>query len=179
MKLPIPGHFETERLQVLRLKHEDAEEIFYTYASKAEATKFVSWPTHQRLMDTRAYLVNAIRGWESGEEYAFVLRLMNGRLIGSCGLVNDAGRIQFGYILGPSHWGRGYATEVCSKLIDIVKSTPGVVSVGTFVDVENQASVKVLLKSGLTILEKREKWFRFVNQGMALKDCIVFKLLLS
>ena len=75
MKLSIPEKFETERLALCRLKYEEAEEIFYTYASKADATKFMSWPTHKSLADTRAFLVYAMSGWHSGTDYSFSIRL--------------------------------------------------------------------------------------------------------
>jgi ribosomal-protein-alanine N-acetyltransferase len=176
MKLPMPDSFSTERLGMYRLRHEDAEEIFYTYASKPEATKYVSWPTHQSLADTRKYLAFARRGWEAGIDYSYAIRLGNRRLIGSCGVVNDRGVIQFGYILSPSQWGQGYATEVCRKLMEILSELPDIKSIGTFVDAENVASAKVLLKSGLQQVELRQKWFRFVNQGNVEKDCLLFRL---
>ncbi|MBL7846741.1 MAG: GNAT family N-acetyltransferase [Cyclobacteriaceae bacterium] len=175
MKLDMPEEFFTERLGMFRLRHEDAEEIFYTYASKPEATKYVSWATHETLRDTRSYLVVSRRGWEAGVDYSFAIRLQGRRLIGSCGVINDNGSIQFGYILSPSQWGNGYATEMCCKLMEIVSGLPGVNSVGTFVDADNVASIRVLEKSGLKLVERREQWFRFVNQGQALKDCLVFR----
>jgi len=176
MKLQIPDHFETSRLNMVRLRHEDAEEIFYTYASKPEATKFVSWKTHDRLADTRAYLENTIRGWNAGAEYGFAVRLRNNRLIGSCGILNDGGKVQFGYILSPSQWGKGYATEVCMKLMEVLQSIPGVVSIWTFIDSENEASARVLLKAGLVVADRREGWFSFVNQLRKSKNCILFTL---
>ena len=139
MKLPMPESFTTERLGIYRLRHEDAEEIFYTYASKPGATKYVSWPTHQSLADTKRYLGFTRAGWQAGVDYSYSLRLAGRRLIGSCGLVNDHGNIQFGYILSPSQWGQGYATEACRKLMEILSSLPGVKSIGTFVDAENVA----------------------------------------
>ncbi len=176
MKLPMPEQFFTDRLGAFRLKHEDAEEIFYTYASKPAATKFVSWPTHERLSDTRTFLAHTRAGWELGLDYTFGIRLNSRRLIGSCGVINENGTLQFGYILSPNQWGCGYATEICKALMNLVSDMPGVKSVGTFVDVDNVASVRVLEKSGLTCVERREKWFRFINQDNAVKDCYVFTL---
>ena len=177
MKLAIPEQIETERLVLLRLKYEDAEEIFYSYASKPEATKFMLWPTHRSLADTRIFLRFAANGWNAGTDYSFGIRSKQfNRFIGSCGLLHDEGRIQFGYVLSPTHWGRGYATEVCWKLMAIVKVIPEVYRVSTFVDAENIASAKVLLKSGLVEEAKLEKWYRFVNQDNQPKDCLLFRL---
>ena len=177
MILSIPEQFETERLALRRLKYEEAEEIFYTYASKPEATKFMSWPTHKSLADTRIFLKYAANGWRAGTDYSFSIRLReSNRLIGGCGILHDEGKIQFGYILSPTQWGRGYATEVCKKLMSIVKGLAGVYRVSTFVDTENVASANVLLKSGLVEEARLEKWFKFVNQDNRPKDCLLFRL---
>src|SRR5262245_61299016 len=176
MNLALPEQFFTDRLGVFRLCHEDAEEIFYTYASKEEATRFVSWPTHRRLSDTRSFLSFCHDGWDSGVDYSFAIRLPNRRLVGSCGVINDDGSLQFGYILSPSQWGNGYATEVCRRLMGLLSALPSVKAIGTFVDAENVASARVLVKSGLNEFERREKWFRFVNQGNQPKDCVLYRL---
>jgi ribosomal-protein-alanine N-acetyltransferase len=177
MKLPVPERIETERVILSRLQREDAEEIFYSYASKPEATRFMLWPMHRSMEDTRGFLSRAAYGWNAGSDYSFCIRLKETqRLIGGCGITNEEGRIQFGYVLSPTHWGRGLATEVCCRLMEVVRGLPGVYRVSTFVDVENTASVRVLLKSGLVEEARLEKWLRFVNQENQPKDCLLFRL---
>lgn len=162
---------------VQALKYEDAEEIFYGYASKPLATRYVSWPTHKSIDDTRNFLRHVIPAWKKGSEYAFALRSAdNGRLVGSFGVVNDNGKLQFGYILNPSQWGKGYATEVCKTMMELLSKQQGVYRIQSFVDVENSASVRVLLKCGLIEEARMPGWFRFVNQGDKPKDCILFRL---
>jgi ribosomal-protein-alanine N-acetyltransferase len=175
--LPIPETLLTSRLVLRRLRYEDAEEIFYTYASKPEATRFVSWPTHQSIGDTRTFLTDAVRGWKAGINFSFSIRMKgNGRMIGSYGIVNSGGNIQVGYVLGPLHWGQGFATEVCLMVNRLLKTLPGIYRVGSFVDAENVASAHVLLKSGMVEEARLHQWFRFVNQGNRVKDCILFRL---
>lgn len=176
-RLAIPETIITERLILQQLRYEDAEEIFYTYASKTEATRFVSWPTHQSIKDTRAFLRFAIQAWKMGTDYSFSIRLKEShKLIGGFGVVNDQGKIQFGYILSPTRWRRGYATEACCEVLKILRLTMGVYRVGTFVDVENISSIRVLQKCGLVEEARLPKWYRFVNQQNEPKDCILFKL---
>lgn len=176
VRLNIPSQVETQRLLLQQLKYEDAEEIFFTYASKSEATRFVSWPTHQSIADTRTYLRYAVAAWKRGLDYSFVVRLKeNNRLVGSCGLVHDNGKVQYGYVFGPLHWGKGYATEVGLAVVDLLKSQP-LYRVSSFVDSENLASIRVLQKIGMRQEAVLEKWFRFVNQENQPKDCVLFKL---
>ncbi len=177
MHLLLPELIETERLMLMRLRYEDAEEIFYAYASKSDATRFVSWPTHQSIRDTRNYLKYAIPGWNLGIDYSFGLRLKStNQLIGSFGVLNEDGKLQFGYILSPTQWGNGYATEVCKAMMPLLKMQHNVFRIGTFVDVENIGSAKVLLKTGLIQEAVLPKWFRFINQNNEPKDCALFRL---
>lgn len=177
MILPVPEIITTQRLVLERLKHADAEEIFYTYASKPEATRYLSWPTHGSLKDTRRFLDYAVRSWELGDDYSFGIRLKSThRLIGSFGLLNDHGKIQFGYVLSPTQWGQGYATEACKGVLPVISPMPGVWRIGTFVDADNVASANVLRKAGLVEEARLSQWFCFVNQGNEPKDCILFVL---
>lgn len=175
MALQIPEKIETDRLVLQRLRYEDAEEIFYAYASKPEATRFVAWPTHQSVAQTRSYVAYAVDAWTKGIDYTFTIRLKaTNRLVGSFGVVNDDGKVQFGYILSPTQWNLGYATEVCRAMIAMLSRIPQVHRLWTLVDTENGASARVLIKSGMTEEARLEKWFRFINQDNRPKDCIIF-----
>ena len=70
------------------------------------------------------------------------------RLVGSCGLARRrSGAVEMGYWIARSFWGRGYATEAGSALVDIAR-TLGLprLEAGHFVD--NPASGRVLEKLG-------------------------------
>jgi ribosomal-protein-alanine N-acetyltransferase len=175
--LNLPEEILTDRLSLHRLRYEDAEEIFYTYASKPEVTRFVSWPTHKSLRDTSAFLRYAVNAWDKGTDYSFAIRLKaNNRLIGSIGVINENGKLQFGYVLSPTQWNKGYATEACVRLMHLLRTQRGVYRIQSFVDAENVSSARVLLKSGLVEEARLVRWFRFVNQNNKAKDCILFKL---
>ncbi|MEQ9414914.1 MAG: GNAT family N-acetyltransferase, partial [Cyclobacteriaceae bacterium] len=101
----LQNSLETERLFIQRLKYEDAEEIFYAYASKLEATRFVSWPAHRTVADTNKYLRQAVQDWNSGLAHSYSNRtISDNRLIGSVGVINENGNVQFWYVLSPSVW---------------------------------------------------------------------------
>ena len=176
-RLDLPDSIETERLLLRRLRYEDAEEIFYAYASKPEATRYHSWPTHKTIMDTERFLRHTQVGWATGTDYSFSIRLKESyRLIGSIGALNDYGKIQFGYVLSPVQWNNGYATEAVQELMAVLRQQPDVYRIGTFVDVENVASQRVLEKSGFIEEVRLPNWYRFVNQGNQPRDCILYRL---
>ena len=109
-------------------------------------------------------------------DYSYSIRLKEtNRLIGSFGVIHENGKIQFCYIFTPTQWGNGYATEVCIEMMNLLKNEKGIFRIGTCVDVENVASMKVLLKAGLVEEARLSDWMMFPNQGKA-KDCVLFLL---
>jgi [ribosomal protein S5]-alanine N-acetyltransferase len=176
VKLDLPKQIFTLRLILEKLRYEEAEEIFYCYASKPAAKRYMSWPTHQSLDDTKAFLHYAASGWDAGTDYSYSIRTHQGRFIGSFGVMNENGKLQFGYILSPTQWGNGYATEACKSMMTVLRNVSGVSAVQTFTDADNTASAQVLRKSGLIEEGRLSNWFRFVNQHNQVKDCIQFRL---
>ena len=175
--LALPERLDSKRFYLERLRYEFAEEIFFAYASKPEATPFVSWPTHQSIDDTRAYLRYAVMAWTLGTDYSYVIRLRDSnRLIGSIGCLNDQGKVQFGYILNPAFWHQGYATEAAQLVVERLRHLRDVYRIWTFIDADNQASARVLQKCGLVEEARLSGWFRFINQGNRPKDCVLYKL---
>jgi [ribosomal protein S5]-alanine N-acetyltransferase len=177
VQLLLPERIETNRLILLRLRYEDAEEIFYAYASKPEATKYLAFPTHRSVNDARDFVRYAVEAWNAGNEYVYGIRLKeSGQLIGSFGVINDNGKVNFGYCISPSQWGKGYTTEACGEVLKYLKQNAAIFRIWTFVDAEHTASINVLKKCGLQQEARLAKWFRFVNQGNQPKDCILFLL---
>jgi RimJ/RimL family protein N-acetyltransferase len=177
IRLNLPEKIETEHLLLQRLKYEDAEEIFYSYASKPEATKYLAFPTHQSVEDARSFLNHTTVAWEKGTDYAFGIRLKpDNRFIGSIGVMNENGKVHFGYCISPAYWGQGLATEACKSVLRLLRQQKDVHRIWTFIDAENVASGRVLIKSGMVEEGRLSKWFRFINQENRPKDCIIFVL---
>jgi [ribosomal protein S5]-alanine N-acetyltransferase len=175
VQLAFPAKIYTDRLILQPLRYEDAEEIFYAYASKLQATRYVSWPMHKSTNDTRRFLEYAKTARSQHRDYSFSIRLKESyRLIGSFGFINNEGEIQFGYIVSPSQWNKGYATEACRTMIPLVTQQPGVIKLSTFVAAENTASSRVLLKSGLIEEHRKPNWYVFPNCNPNALDCILY-----
>jgi len=61
---------------------------------------------------------------------------------------------EIGYYITPSEWGKGFATEIASRLVRFGFETAGLKEVFATVDKENLASIHVLKKSGLEFYRK-------------------------
>jgi RimJ/RimL family protein N-acetyltransferase len=59
---------------------------------------------------------------------------------------------EIGYILPRGEWGKGYATEIAKKLVEIGFNELGWKVLYATVDIENKASIKVLEKCGMTVV---------------------------
>ena len=70
------------------------------------------------------------------------------QLVGSCGLGRrPSGAVELGYWIARPCWGRGYATEACSALVDIAR-TLGLARLEGSHFLDNPASGRVLEKLG-------------------------------
>src|SRR5580704_7709902 len=71
-------------------------------------------PYPYRLGDAEAFL-RSIKG--NGERSLALSITLAGRVIGGIGLTDIGTKSEFGYWLGRSHWGKGYATEAGKALL--------------------------------------------------------------
>ena len=82
---------------------------------------------------------------------------LENRLIGwlnDTGIEGDA--IELGWVIHPDHWGKGYATEAVTAAIGQLRREGfGCVYAGAFR--ENAASIRVMQKCGMHLLDKTEQ----------------------
>ena len=147
MKGPI--RIDTARLTLLRPEGGDAPEIFERYASDPEVTRFLAWPRHRSLEDTRAFLDFSTSEWERWPAGPYLIRSQaGGRLLGSTGLAFEpAGVASTGYVLARDAWGQGYATEALTAIVGVARQT-GVARLFALCHPEHHASRRVLEKCG-------------------------------
>src|SRR5215469_13401731 len=119
MKAPIK--LETTRLILRQPLMSDAVEVFERYASNAEVTRFLGWPRHRSLHDTEAFLRFSAQEWEQRPAGPYLIVSRNdGQLLGSTGFgFQTPHEAMTGYVLARDAWGKGFATEALSALVDV------------------------------------------------------------
>jgi len=144
-----PERVETERLILRRPRDSDIELVFHRYASDPLVTKFLSWPVHVAVAQTRAFLAysdDEWRRWPAGPYLVFPRE--GGELVGGTGLGFEAAhKASTGYVLAKDAWGRGYATEALQAMVDVARGV-GVRRLYAICHIDHRPSARVLEKCG-------------------------------
>ena len=83
----------------------------------------------------------------------------------------DDRRIELGYVITPLHWGKGYATQALTAAVtDLFNRGYEEVVAGAFV--ENPASIRVMVKAGMTKLDEEED----IEYSGELHHCVYYSI---
>jgi RimJ/RimL family protein N-acetyltransferase len=146
-----PERIETARLLLRKPVVADAEIIYHRYASDPEVTRFLGWPRHRSVDDTREFLELSQAEWDRWPAGPYLIESReDGRLAGGTGLAYETRlRAATGYVLAQDAWGRGYATEALAAIVQVAAEL-GVRRLYALCHPEHRASSRVLEKCGFT-----------------------------
>ncbi|MBT8446822.1 MAG: GNAT family N-acetyltransferase [Gammaproteobacteria bacterium] len=119
--MPAPSTIDTERLTLRRPTAEDLPAIFRGYASDPAVTRYLGWPVHGGLIDTRAFLELSDAEWRAWPAGPYLITARDdGRILGStCLAFETPHRAETGYVLARDAWGRGYASEALAAMVQL------------------------------------------------------------
>jgi RimJ/RimL family protein N-acetyltransferase len=171
-----PDGFNTLRLHARQPRESDAPAAFAAYASDPVATCFVAWKPYQSVEPLAAFLRTRVVSWEnSGGEYAYLLCERGSDVpFGSIGVIVEGSKAMFGYVLGQAYWGRGYATEALTFLVNWAMAEPRLSRAWAYCATENAASARVMEKAGLEREGVLRRWQVFPNLGPEPRDCVFY-----
>lgn len=149
------GYFNTARLKVRQLTSGDLDDLMTLYQTPLVVkTLGGSRPRDQIIQSLEGH----IEHWDT---YNFGYYIFEDRyteaFIGRGGLkrciIDGKNEVEIAYALLPEYWGKGLATEVVHKLVDIGFGRLHLKSIVGFTLPDNEASKRVLEKNGF-IFEK-------------------------
>lgn len=150
---------ETERCVVRELCLDDLDGLFELYADDG-MDQFTEplYPYEEEKEFQRAYINNMYRYFGYGMWLVF--EKQTGQLIGRAGLehreYNEVVELELGYLIGKKYQGKGYATEVCTAIIEYAKENAGFERINTVIEEGNEASIVVSKKLGFKQQESYE-----------------------
>lgn len=149
-KLPT---IETERIKLRKITLEDVEDVFL-YASNEEVSKYVPWNTHKTLLDSQKFVEFILKQYEKKLILPWgIENKENGRLIGNIDLFSWQPKHKFAeisYVISKEYWGMGITTEATKEVLKFGFEKMGLVRIQAKSFIDNLASEKVMIKSGMT-----------------------------
>jgi len=142
---------ETERLIFREIVLKDVQAVLKIYGDPkaAEYDWFSPIETEEK---ARTFIEHFNKEFEAQQEITWgIVRKEDGALIGCCCLGDfeeDARRSEIGYVLMRSEWNKGYTTEAVKALVTFGFETMNLNRIEAFVTPGNNASIRVLKKSG-------------------------------
>lgn len=144
---------ETDQLILRRFELSDANAMFNNWASDANVTKYLTWPTHSDVSVSKAVIDSWLPLYENPNHYswAIVLKAINEPIgsIAAVGQRDDIKMVHIGYCIGQKWWRSGYTSEALAELIRFFFEDVGVNRIESRHDPRNPNSGKVMLKCGL------------------------------
>ena len=170
-----PDRLATARLVLRPVAADDAEAIFAGYARDPEVTRHLIWRPHRGIAETRAYLAECLALSPALARVYAITGRGDGALLGCLHLRRPVPhRVEAGYVLGRSCWGRGIMTEALRAAVDWALAQPGVYRIGAVCDVDNPASARVMEKAGLAREGLLRAWMVHPNVSDAPRDCFIY-----
>jgi RimJ/RimL family protein N-acetyltransferase len=148
----------TSRLCGVPLAASDLPELLVLHRDQRVLSAFGAEPDTDD--DTRRFLARKLAHWR---EYGFGIWMFRdpaGAFIGRCGIHRWRDDVELGYIVEPSFWGQGFATEMAAAVAGHAFTTLGLSSLVAFTREENIASRRVMEKVGF--LYERD----FLDEGV-------------
>src|SRR5260370_34793142 len=103
----------TPRISLRPPRDMDAQAIFECFASDPDVTRFVHWPRHSSIDDTRAFLAFSSAEWVKWPAGPLLIESReDGRMLGAAGLTFECSDVAAtGYGLRQRESGGGFASE--------------------------------------------------------------------
>lgn len=156
-------HRQQGKISLRRFTVDDTEKIFQM--SKEESlARFLPDQVYRDCEEAAKVLEYLIRSYDEMniEKAPYVLGVIlnDNELIGHVGASQIDGGIEIGYAIEKKYQGCGYASKAVSQMLQILEANAQASEIYGIVDLQNEASIKVLEKCGfLKIGKKLDRFF--------------------
>jgi ribosomal-protein-alanine N-acetyltransferase len=169
---------ETSKLFLRRFNQYDLDDMF-EWSSDPEVAEFPYWSAHTNIEFTKKLLSSWISLYEKEDYYNWAIESKEyGKAIGGLSIVSyrkDDERCEVAYCMNKTMWGNGFATEALEGVIQFLINEVGFERVEASHDVNNVASGKVMIKSGMKYEGTKRNFHK--NKDGNFVDCDFYAIL--
>jgi RimJ/RimL family protein N-acetyltransferase len=172
--MKVPVLIEGVRVRLRQALPADAATLF-ALVDDEDVMRHMDWPRAHNVDETRAHLEGAAHRWHAGTEHQYlILQKPHAQAVGSISFRPHGLGVDFGYLLGRSHWGQGLATEAATLLVQGLQRQREVVRIWATCDADNTASAAVLQKAGLVFEGRLRRATVRPNRGGGPRDTLMY-----
>lgn len=161
-----PVLIQTARLVLRKPTLADAEAVYERYAGDADVARYLGWPRHRSIEETRLFLAHSDAEWSRWPAGPYLIENQSREiLLGSTGLAFETLSVaSTGYVLARGAWGNGYATEALTAVVAVALEL-GVSQLYALCHSGHARSIRVLEKCGFHLEERRHGEFPNLDGG--------------
>jgi ribosomal-protein-alanine N-acetyltransferase len=153
--MPETRILETERLALRRLTMDDLDALAEIYRDEKARRYFPEGTlTREETREELEWIIDVYYGQYGYGLWATTLRETN-VFIGRCGLlpwtIEGRAEVEVAYLLAKSYWGLGLGTEAARAILAYGFEQLHLTRLISLIDPENEASIKVAVKIGMTL----------------------------
>lgn len=145
---------ETKRLILRHLELDDLDDLYTLYRDQEVRRYFPEGTlTYAETKEELEWFLNGHPEHPELGLWATIHKASN-RFVGRCGLlpwiIDERYEVEVAYLLGKEYWGQGLGTEAAQAILDYGYETLGLGRLICLIDRDNQASINVAQKIGMT-----------------------------
>ena len=151
---------ETDRLILRHLLPTDLDSLYMLYSDEEVRRYFPEGTlTYQETREELEWFLNGHPEYPKLGLWATIHKETN-QFIGRCGLlpwtIDQRPEVEVAYLLGKEYWGQGLGTEAAQAIVQYGFETLRLSRLICLIDRDNQASIKVASKIGMTFEKEGE-----------------------
>lgn len=155
------------KIQLEPAKPGDGSLIYESWGKNRENFKYLSVFPQQNPEDAATYLKMALKD----ENRAFhIVEMQSSKIAGLIKAKIEGHRALVGYVIDKKYWGKGYATEAVSFILEELNKSKSVKRIWATCALNNPGSSRVLEKNGFIREGILRNWIVYPSQGNAPHD---------
>ena len=172
---PLPEALNTPRLRLRCPVAADASAIFQSYTQDPRVCRFMIWQPHVSESVTEEFIASCVKEWKTGSRLPYVITELHSNVaIGMLEARMQGAAVDIGYVLTPSHWGKGFMPEAIQALTGAALQNSGIFRVHATCDTENIPSQRALEKSGFSREGRLERYTVHPNISSEPRACFMY-----